>query len=306
MKEEFKKSRTLKMNNVKLQNNKSMISKEKIENENKVNSTNTLAAVFLYTIACCICALFFFVVVASSLFPKTAIKMFDNFGLKNASYAIYERNYERTGKLSDLYNLIQKSVELKKYSNVIKYSNEMLENENFSFFESNVNKKAIEKTDIEYAYLVYSYETFLKGILIRAYYNLGNEEKSMQLALACFDDNLFADQSTTSFEFNAYVDCVVADKEKSIEEKTQKLAELAEYNYNDATVMEWLAIEFLNAKEGAPDSGIEAIICLQIAKQICEVQIQLSLAVDSEADISSFEEERALLIEELETLWQNH
>lgn len=176
----------------------------------------------------------------------------------------------------------------------------------FSEFAFEVNKDAILRTDVKYAYLVYSYENFLKNMIIKSHYMLGNKEKALELALVCFDDNLFDDQATINFEFDIYVDCIVSDKKLSADEKTDNLKQLALLQYRESTVLDWLGIEFLNAKEGAPDEGIYAIIYLEVARQICDVQIQLLLAVDSETDISAYEEEKILLLEMLNTLWENY
>lgn len=101
---------------------------EKFDN---IASANSLSVVFLYTIACCVCALFFFFSVANAIFPRTAVKFYEKFGLDKASYTVYERKYERTGSFSDLYNLIQKSIEFEKHSKVLHYSKIMLEKEDF-------------------------------------------------------------------------------------------------------------------------------------------------------------------------------
>lgn len=158
-----------------------------------------------------------------SFSPKKASSMFDDFGINNASYAIYKRTYDKNKTNSSLYNVLQKAIEVDDYESIIKYGNIMLNIEDSESFFKSIDVQTREILGDKKSIYASSYESYVRRNLTKAYYKLGDKSQSKLLAIE-------STYTRNADELLEYILCVYEDINLSENDKINEIKSLNNYN----------------------------------------------------------------------------
>ena len=196
----------------------------------------TVALTSLKTLLVVFGAIFYFMAVCHILSPLTAAKVYQVFGANNAVVICYENVYEKTGNLSDLYNLVQRTIEAGDSVKTNKYIEILQKDNNYGDFCKKVNDSTIKVSEKKYIAYVGDLDSYLVSQNIIALYQKGEKEKAKNLALKDLtSENIY------SFGFSAYADCLASDTDYTIEQRGQMFVDLLETTYNQQYMMNYIS-----------------------------------------------------------------
>lgn len=205
--------------------NKQNSAKEPEEKLNeKVDVGNTVFSTFMKTFAVLFGLLFYFLGVSVCVIPEKAIKFYEVFNADKTIIVCYEKIYQKSGELADLYNVVQKSIEAKRYEKTAKYIKKLQNSDGYDEFCSMVNSASVSATENKYIAYVADLDGYLVSQNILALYNLGKKQSAKDVAVKdiVYSENIY------SFGISTYIECLMNDKSYSLEERKQMLIEFYE------------------------------------------------------------------------------
>ena len=174
--------------------------------------------------------------------PTTAVKMFKNIGLGSAAVGVAERQYKKSNKIEDLYNLVLVCDEVESGEKLLKYSSDLLKRDDFNAFEQAFNRYALEHTSKDKLYLMASLKNYLCEIRIEYEYQKSSEKAFLE-AVSCFEY-----EDINLFYFSKYIDCIIAQSNETKAQKTLQIAQTANAIVGGKTVLNLVKERYDNFK----------------------------------------------------------
>lgn len=181
-----------------------------------------MLSTFAKTLLVLICSVFYVVSAVVGLSPKSGIKIFEFMKAEKAALSCYERIYQKSGTLADLYNVVQKSISIKNYEKTSKYIKELQGKTSYNEFCIEVNDAILQVTEKKYLAYVGDLDSYLVSQNIMALYLDGKKDDALTLALSDLENN-----NIYSFGLSAYFACLAEDSSLTKEEKDVKIAQIA-------------------------------------------------------------------------------
>jgi len=208
---------------------------------------------------------------------RAAANFYKKIGLKSAAVGVYERQYEKSNKIEDLYNLVLICDQVGNSEKLLSYSSELLARDDFASFEKAFNEYALKNSDKDKLYLVASLKNYLNEIRIAYKYNK-SPEKAFLDAVACFEED-----DANLFYFAKYISCIL-NQNASISTKKQMLyqaatAKTAAGTINEKTVIQLVSERYTSIK---PDGDLADADLLRLEQlwQTKSIEIVLLEATD--------------------------
>ena len=207
-----------------VKNSADLDSKElKIDKKMWLNSLKMTGKILL-------CVIFVFFYMITTLFfiaPNFDAKIFNFFGFKNAEESCYLKQYENSGELSDLYNLVLFEQKQENYQEELYYINVLMRDKNYDEFCDRLDVSGIYNAGSKSMYVyVGDVNAYLVNRKIKGLYalNLGYRAeiiKSLksgaltEYALATFVDLVKNDSITQGSKKSAYVELMTRKEGES-------------------------------------------------------------------------------------------
>lgn len=153
------------------------------------------------------------------LFPKMSLKINNVLGLKKLNELNYQMIYNRTDKITDLYNLIIFEGELEDYSKELGYIDEIIKRDDYEDFCKSMDKASLgaakEKTMIPYSVNVNGYLMSRKVVCL---YNL------KEVGLDSYVYRQTANGKLAEYSFSTYVDLIYSDNTMTETQKKETIS----------------------------------------------------------------------------------
>ena len=209
-----------------------MAVEKNVENLNKTEEKgNSKLIIFtcLKTLLCLIVGVFYVFTTIFCLSPKTTLKINQVFGFRGVETACYERIYLQSGKLGDLYNLIEVSIKNKDNNRITKYVDEMKNSVGYAEYCEKLNLAA-ENVELKYYAYVGDYDSYIDGEYTLALFRQ-NQSKAEEYAIKILKNG----NNILSFPLATYVDCL---KEKNDLEKLKTVLIASADGQSETTVLD--------------------------------------------------------------------
>ena len=197
---------------------------ETTSKEENINLKNGLK-IGLNTLIACFVVIMFSLTFIFVLFPKFSLKINNSLGLDKVKELNYQMIYNRSEKITDLYNVILYEGELGKHSKELGYIDEMIAREDYNEFCETMDKASLksvkDKNMIPYSVNVNGYLLSRKVICL---YNLKKEG---------IDTYVYRQTSLgkiSEYSFSTYVDLIYNDNSLTDAQKREKFAFLMNIN----------------------------------------------------------------------------
>ena len=200
----------------------------------KVNYTLTILSTFAKTLIVIIGSIFYLVSVSMSINPSFAIKIYEFFDAKDAVVVCYERVYNKSNSLNDLYNLVQKSIQAGDSKKTNKYIEILQSNSKYLEFCHRVNHSVKQVTEKKYYAYVGDLDSYLISQNIIALYENGKKEKALNLALTDLTNN-----NIYSTGIATYIDLLMNDTSLEFETREQNLNALLNEKISNITAFSY-------------------------------------------------------------------
>ena len=188
-----------------------------------VDVSGTILVTFLKTLLVIVVSAFYILTICVGLFPESAVKVFEALNANRPALICYERVYNKTQTLADLYNLVQKSISAKDYKRTSKYISELRGKNGYNEFCFNLNAAVLEVTEDKYIAFVGDLDGYLVSQNILALYQSGKKIEAKDMAYTdLYNENIY------SFGFSAYIECVLSDD--SLTEQEKKIEAIDAYS----------------------------------------------------------------------------
>lgn len=152
--------------------------------KNEQNNVNiTIIKSFLITLLTVFVVVFNFFAVGICLFPKRTASLCEKLNFKGGVALCYEKIYDSSGKISDLYNLTTANIKANRNKDVIKNIDKLQKSEEYNDFCERVDKAAINKTEISYVAYVGNVDSYLESQKIIALFNLNKKSDAKDEAI---------------------------------------------------------------------------------------------------------------------------
>lgn len=232
----------------------------------KTSTSNNLTKTILLTILKTLGVIFvfasFFVISFSVVAPKTTLKVFDSIGLDRAGYLVQKRLYKRDPSLENLYNQIQRSIEMKNYEDQAEYIEIMLNEDDYLKFCDKVDKATQEVLGKKYSIYADSYDTYLRRHFVIALYNTERELEAKMMAI----DSVYGSLD----ELHVYVSLVSNDEKLTDFQKETEITTLYT-RYSTLSALETKLLE-LDEVLRMSETAYDSIIILEQKIKLAEIQ----------------------------------
>jgi hypothetical protein len=179
----------------------------------------------LNTLVACFVVIMFSLTFIFVLFPKFSLKINNSLGLDGVKELNYQMIYNRSGKITDLYNVILYECELGKTSKELGYIEEMIARDDYNEFCETMDKASLksvkDKNMLPYSVNVNGYLLSRKVICL---YNLKKE------GLETYVYRQTSIGKISEYSFSTYVDLIYNDNSLTDAQKREKLAFLMNIN----------------------------------------------------------------------------
>lgn len=179
----------------------------------------------LNTLVACFVVIMFSLTFIFVLFPKFSLKINNSLGLDGIKELNYQMIYNRSGKITDLYNVILYECELGKTSKELGYIDEMIARDDYNEFCETMDKASLksvkDKNMLPYSVNVNGYLLSRKVICL---YNLKKE------GLETYVYRQTSVGKISEYSFSTYVDLIYNDNSLTDAQKREKLAFLMNIN----------------------------------------------------------------------------
>lgn len=267
-----------------------------MKNNTQNNLTKVIVTTILKTLGVILVGVSFFIVSFSVVAPKTTLRILDNIGFDRAGYLVQKRLYARDPSLENLYNQIQRSIEMENYEDQAKYIEIMINEADYTQFCDNVDKATRRLLGERYSIYADSYDTYLRRHLVVALYNTDRELEAKMMAI----DSVYGSLD----ELYVYVCMVANDSNLTDFQKQLEITTL----YTRYSILDALETKLLELDEmlGLSETAYNSIIVLEQKVKLAEIQKTIgeycgdnSLFVQGETNIKNWTDEIKILIEAL-------
>lgn len=187
--------------------------------EKNTNVWKNASISFLKIFCVIVCAYFFVLTIVFSLFPRVTANYFKFFGATKAEELCYERQYQKTNDIADLYNLIlfeQDRNNLKQ----LQFINELRSKKEYEEFCKELNDSALkETTEKSLVAYVGDVNAYLINQKVKCLYNLN-------LGCETFIYDELKSGKLTEQSFASYAELVFSNKSLTSEQKIVKYQDL--------------------------------------------------------------------------------
>lgn len=240
-----------------------------------------------------ICLVFGFLISSLSVVaPKYMLKIFDTVGFDDAGYLVQKRMYERDCSNENLYNLIQRSIDSKKYKDQAKFIKIMIESDDYTNFCEDVDAATKLALGLRYSIYADSYDVYLRRHLVEALYKTNKQMEAKMMAIDSVYGGLF--------ELYMYVNLVVNDEDLSDMQKTTEITTLYS-RYSIVSAIETKMLE-LDETLSLSESNYDSIIILEQKIKLAEIQEVLGSHAGNETLENSAKQNKEGWINEIKTL----
>ena len=238
----------------------------------EVNLTKVVFKTILKTIwIVCFCV-GFLIMSLSVVAPKTVLKAYDTIGLNRAGYLVQKRLYLRDNSNENLYNLIQRAIEMDEFEDQAEFISIMIEGDDYDKFSASVDNATKKALGDRYSIYADSYDAYLRRHLVSALYKTGNELEAKMLAI----DSVYGSLD----ELHQYVNLVVKDENLT---EFQKKIELKTF-YSRYPIVSKIEDKMTELNALPPSSSnYEKIIILDQKIKMSEIQFLLGKYADDSA-----------------------
>ena len=213
------------------------------ENSDKKLEYKTNIIIALKTLCFCFICLALFLCSVFVLFPNTSAKISQVLGFKHIEGLSYQKIYQRSGKITDLYNVIIFEQEQKHYETELKYVDIMLERDDYGGFCDNLDKASIKNSTDKnlIAYTANSNAYFLSRKVICCY-KLGK-------TIDNFVFGQLKNGKITEQSYATYVDLIFEDESLTSAEKQQKISQMIELEISGENLIDLLNLRINNIND---------------------------------------------------------
>ncbi len=195
----------------------------------------------LKTLVGCFIGIMFAFCLIFVLFPKFSLKINNVLGFKNVKELNYQMIYDRSDKITDLYNLILYKAEMEDFDGELELIDEIISRDDYNEFCGALDKASLksvsDKTMLPYSVNVNGY------LMSRKVVCLYNTQKNG------FETYIFRQTNTgklSEYSYSTYVDLVCGDENLTNAQKSEKLTFLNEISSDiggELTTLETLVQE---------------------------------------------------------------
>lgn len=264
------------------------------QNHDKMQKTDknalnfTILKYFLVTVLACVAAVFYFFAVSICLSPKSMITSCQKMGWKGGELLCYERIYDKSGKIEDLYNFTVSSINAKNNKQTILCIATLQDRNDYDAFCEKIDLSAKQTVKIEYVAYVGNLDSYLENQKVLALYNSGKKSKAKQEAFSNLES-----QNKYSFSLDAYVSCLGDNK--------AKLSALADEVFENKTILEHVD-ERISLLEYSSLGKIEQVMSVYTLLKVNKIKYQLLVAQDKTEQANAVQEEISRLQNEYTSL----
>lgn len=262
----------------------------------KVNYTLTILSTFAKTLIVIIGSIFYLVSVSMSINTSFAIKIYEFFDAKDAVVVCYERVYNKSNSLNDLYNLVQKSIQAGDSKKTNKYIEILQSNSKYLEFCHRVNHSVKQVTEKKYYAYVGDLDSYLISQNIIALYENGKKEKALNLALTDLTNN-----NIYSTGIATYIDLLMNDTSLEFETREQNLNALLNEKISNKTIMEHIEIRIEVVDYSEASDVHDCILRVYTALKLNNLKFNIYSYTNAEAEADSVR----LEIERLQDVYES-
>ena len=266
------------------------------EQEVKVNMTKTVISTFLTTLLVVISVITYFLAVCIAIYPQTAVKVYEVIGAKDAIVVCYEKMYHKSNSLSDLYNLVQRTIEADDYDKTNKYIVDLQGKSEYQEFCKKVNDSTMQVSEKKYFAYIGDLDSYLISQNILALYEDGKKDEAKTLAL-----NDLKNANIYSFGLSTYADCLASDTSLTINQRSEKLKNLINAQFESKGVLNYIEerLALVDNFQNVPTA--ENILKVYTALKINNVKLNFYTQNGEESNADSVR----LEIEELRDIYES-
>lgn len=191
-----------------------------------------ISLTFVKSLIIMVSAMFLVIAVCYTLAPSAAIKIYEGLGSKTGVVGVYERIYTESGKNTDLYNLIQKSIAANLDKKTDKYIGQLRDKRDYREFVQKLDEAVIKASKLKYVAYVGDLDGYLVSQQVKALYDMGKKKQAEELAIADLENT-----NVKSFALSTYLECVMVDKSLA-SDRVEKLEELVSQQVSGQSLME--------------------------------------------------------------------
>lgn len=210
--------------------------KKNIQETNDINLSNLILKTILKTVWVVLFSVGFIFMSMNIVAPKLVLDIYDYVGLEKPAYIVQKRLYLRDGTNENLYNLIQRSIEMENYTDQAEYIVVMLDSDDYVKFQESIDTATRESLGARYSIYADSYDAYLRRHLVRALYKIEDKTEAKKLAVESIENGMV--------EINEYIALVANDKLMTESQKQNEIGPLcSEYEINLALENELLELD---------------------------------------------------------------
>lgn len=259
--------------------------KKNIQNK-ELSITKLIFQTILKTVWVVLFCVGFLIMSLSVVAPRFVLNAYDIVGFNKAGYLVQKRLYLRDNSNENLYNLIQRAIEMNEYEDQAEYITIMLESEDYDKFRDSVDEATKKTLGERYSIYADNYDAYLRRHLVSALYKTGDELEAKMLAI----DSVYGSLD----ELHEYVNLVVNDENLT---EMQKKIELTTFN-SRYPIVEKIEEKMTELNALPPTSSIyDEIIILNQKIKMAEIQFELG----NYAEDNALKEQASTNLE----LWRN-
>lgn len=227
--------------------------------DKKYNVWKNATVSFLKIIGIVVCAFFFVTTTLFSLFPSLGTEYYNVLGLKKAEELCYERQYQKSDNIADLYNLVVFEQD-KNNIKQLQYINELMNKKGYTDFCEKLNDSALSKTN-EKSLIAYvgDVNAYLVNQKVKCLYELNISAETF--VYSCLKNDNLTEQS-----FASYVELIRKDNSLSETKKIEKYQDLLDTFEANGQTLEVLLnnrLLYINQKLGETNLSENNKIILQ-------------------------------------------
>lgn len=235
----------------------------KEENFNKKLWLNSIK-LFL-KIALILIAIFFFIVALLFYFaPKADAKLFNFFGLSKAEEKCYEQIYKKSGKTSDLYNLIIFDMEHEYTNQELKNIEKIFKAGDYDAFCEKLNLSGVMSANGNKSLYPFVADTdaFFKTQQLRCTIKLGMSGKLNDWKNKVYEllFNNIKSNNLTDVSFESVMTMIASNKSLSIDEKQSFANQLAQKADNGTSFQDLLNVKLEKIKQAEGANDVQKIL----------------------------------------------
>ena len=261
---------------------------DKMQKTNKNALNFTILKYFLVTVFACVVAVFYFFAVSICLSPKSMISTCQKMGWKGGELLCYERIYDKSDKIEDLYNFTVASINAKNNKQTISCIAMLQDRNDYDAFCEKLDLSAKETVKIEYVAYVGNLDSYLENQKVLALYNCGKKSKAKQEAFANLES-----QNKYCFSLDAYVSCLGESK--------TKLSALADEKFEGKTILEHID-ERISLLEYSSLEKVEKVMSVYTLLKINKIKYAILVSQDKTEQANATQEEISRLQNEYASL----